>query len=403
MPRPHLTTAFVVVLLFIAPAARAALAVGDKPDLKVNAMDGSKIDLAAHKGKMILISFWAGHSVTTRTAMSRLGDLLARQSEKGLVIVGVNCDRKMSVAVKNIADLYVTWPQYHERGFSEGLGANWGVTKLPYYFLIGPDGTLIWSGYKTAIEDVVLDEMIKHPPVLVSPEVVAAAKSELEAVEKALLNHDRAAAIQKFAHIPDAARKNAEFAKQYKKIETQINEATEKLLSEIEPLIAAKNFVEAVKRLKELSIVLAGSSAQAKVRQRLDQLLATPEAKPLVEQSQRESTAAIALAAAQKLREDKQHESAYSQFKTILEDFPATPAALAADDAIKEYERDESFMRRLKDNGAGSKARQALALADNYRHNGRIDLAKSKYQQVIKDFPGTTFAEQAQAALESMK
>src|SRR5438094_8893825 len=45
---------------------RAEVNVGDKPSLKVPAMDGATIDLAALKGKLVLIDFWIGRSDLNR-------------------------------------------------------------------------------------------------------------------------------------------------------------------------------------------------------------------------------------------------------------------------------------------------------------------------------------------------
>jgi len=54
----------------------------------------------------------------------------------------------------------------------------------------------------------------------------------------------------------------------------------------------------------------------------------------------------------------------------------------------------------MKDRAAAPKARPMLNLAENYRNAGRIDEARKRYQEVIDQFPGTSFADTAGAELE---
>ena len=44
-----------------------------------------------------------------------------------------------------------------------------------------------------------------------------------------------------------------------------------------------------------------------------------------------------------------------------------------------------------------------LALADSYRSAGKRDQARKKYQEVIDQFPNTSYAQSAKEALQQMK
>ena len=48
------------------------------------------------------------------------------------------------------------------------------------------------------------------------------------------------------------------------------------------------------------------------------------------------------------------------------------------------------------------KAKSALSVADSYRKAGNVERAREKYQSVIDQFPGTSYAETARRQLAEM-
>src|SRR5437667_9562515 len=93
--------------------AAGAVNVGDKPQLKVPAIDGSTIDLGALKGKLVLIDFWVGRSDLDRRNEELLKGINKTYSDQGLVLIGICCDPKISDAARYISELGLTWPQHH--------------------------------------------------------------------------------------------------------------------------------------------------------------------------------------------------------------------------------------------------------------------------------------------------
>lgn len=155
-------------------------------------------------------------------------------------------------------------------------------------------------------------------------------------------------------------------------------------------------------RLKELQQAFKGTPVGDKARQRLQKLSADPAAKAALAEAERQSRAADALTAAEKLRADAKHEQAYLRFKTIAKDFACTEAAATAEAVVAEYEKDPAFVKKALEAFAGDKARAALSMADSYARNGRTDAARKRYQQIIADYPGTTWAEEAKRGMEKL-
>jgi TolA-binding protein len=128
-----------------------------------------------------------------------------------------------------------------------------------------------------------------------------------------------------------------------------------------------------------------------------------PEAKAAIEIAEKTKKANDVLAVAQQLQTDKKDEQAYVAFKSIVKNYPDTDAAKTAAVAAATYEKDPNFAKRAMEREVGGKAKSMLSLAANYRTAGRIDLAKKKYQEVIDQFPGTSYADNAKKELAATK
>ena len=121
------------------------------------------------------------------------------------------------------------------------------------------------------------------------------------------------------------------------------------------------------------------------------------------DEAEKESRAGDVLTSAQALQSQKKDAQAYERFEEVVKEFPDTDAARTASDSIKAYEHDKpELVKKVSDSAAAGKAKAALSMADSYRKSQRTDLARAKYQSVIKEFPGTPYAETAKKALEEM-
>jgi TolA-binding protein len=209
--------------------------------------------------------------------------------------------------------------------------------------------------------------------------------------------------VQQFAHIATEANKDRPFAARSKRIAEDIAKAADELLAEIDPMIEAKQYLPAAARLSALAQMFRGLPQEQAARQKLAGLLSDPEAHAALAAAKNESEAGAQLAAARRLRDDGKTIAAYRRFKAIALDYPSTESGQSAAQAATSYEADAAFMKSVKDDDTGNKAKPMLALADSYRSAGKRDQARKKYQEVIEQFPGTSFAQSARQALDEMK
>ena len=393
------------LFLAVAPLANAAaVAVGDSPDLRGRTTSGSDIDLAKLRGRLVLIDFWIGRDNANKNDERALLQIYNDYHAKGLEIIGVCCERRISDVQRYIVELKIPWPQIHEPAdWRGGLGALWGAPQVNWEFLIAPDGKVIYVGDPSKLRETIDTAMKDHPPQLVDPQVLAKAKDDLDATETLLRTKDREGAIRRFTQVNEEATKDPKFAERAATVRGKVNDAADQLLDDVQSLIDASKYPQAAGRLNDLLNTMAGLPTASLARQRLAELVAIPQVQVELKKKERSDAADAALAEAKKLRDDGKAEEAYEKFQTVATQFGDTPAAAAAAEAVKAYDADPAFQRRMKDRAAAPKARALLNLAENYRNAGMLDEARKRYREVIDQFPGTTFAETAKSELDKTR
>jgi thiol-disulfide isomerase/thioredoxin len=124
------------------------------PPLQLNSLSGKPVDLAALKGKVVVVNFWASWCEPCREEFEELTQLQESYGPKGLVVLAVN-----------LAEMKPRVLQFLKgNGFSENtvqilLDRNstvyktWRARGLPTTFLVSKSGKIegVWIG---AIENV---------------------------------------------------------------------------------------------------------------------------------------------------------------------------------------------------------------------------------------------------------
>jgi tetratricopeptide (TPR) repeat protein len=210
------------------------------------------------------------------------------------------------------------------------------------------------------------------------------------------------------AKLPPAAAKEKTLAPRVEQLQKDVSTYVSGILGEAEELLGKQDYAGAIAKLGPVAL-LPGMPESKKAAEKLTAIKAMPEAKAAFEaaaKAEQERAKAArseeALAAAKKLKGDKKDEQAYLAFKDVARQYAALPAGAAAAEEVAAYEKDPSFVKRVTTGASEAKARAALNLANSYKNAGRADLAKTKYQAVIDQFPGTPSAEDAKKALEEL-
>ncbi len=104
-------------------------------------LDGPAFDLAAERGKLVLVDFWASWCEPCRRELPALERLHRQHAAAGLVVVGVSVDEQRGDAEQFLRDqVQLSFPIVHDA--DHALAGAWSPPKMPTVYLVERDGTI---------------------------------------------------------------------------------------------------------------------------------------------------------------------------------------------------------------------------------------------------------------------
>ncbi len=134
-----------------------------------------KFSTESLKGKVVLLDFWATWCGPCKAELPRVKALYKKLHEKGLEIVGIDCDKADDEVNTFIKENAMTWVQLREKD-QDGwhpLATKYGVDGIPTMFLIDKKGVLRYT-------DAREDTETKVTKLLEEPDEKAAATAPAE-------------------------------------------------------------------------------------------------------------------------------------------------------------------------------------------------------------------------------
>jgi thiol-disulfide isomerase/thioredoxin len=122
-----------------------ALAVGSKfPDFDEKDVAGQPFSIASHKGKVLLIDFWATWCGPCRAELPNVLATYQKHHPEGFDIIGVSLDEDQSKLTDYVKTMNMTWPQFFDgQGWKNKLAVKYGIESIPATFLLDGDGKII--------------------------------------------------------------------------------------------------------------------------------------------------------------------------------------------------------------------------------------------------------------------
>ena len=110
------------------------------PAFEVTAMDGTKFNLDAMGGRVVLVDFWATWCVPCNEELPELKRIAKEFEGQPFVMISVSSDEYDGVWREFVKKHEMTWVQY--RDMDHKLADAFGVSEIPHYFTIDADGVL---------------------------------------------------------------------------------------------------------------------------------------------------------------------------------------------------------------------------------------------------------------------
>jgi thiol-disulfide isomerase/thioredoxin len=112
------------------------------PEIDGEDMAGNRMSLTEHRGKVVVVVFWASWCKPCRDMIPHERDLYERHRGKPFVLLGVNNDENQEAASKVIASQKMTWPIWKTTGAHDAINERWGVKSWPAVFVLDAKGVV---------------------------------------------------------------------------------------------------------------------------------------------------------------------------------------------------------------------------------------------------------------------
>ncbi len=125
-------------------------------ELKFTAIDGSEVDLAKLKGKVVLLDFWATWCGPCVAELPNVIKSYNKLHAKGFEIVGISLDQDKAKLEAFVKEKGMAWPQYFDgKGWENEISTRYGISSIPAMWLINKKGIVVSTDARAALEESV--------------------------------------------------------------------------------------------------------------------------------------------------------------------------------------------------------------------------------------------------------
>ena len=136
--------------LAAAPEIEPRVADNSPLEWKASAIDGSQIDLAKLRGKVVLLDFWATRCPPCVAELPNLLATYKKFHDKGFEIIGISSDENKEVLLRFIKARGIPWPQYLDD--YTRISRRWKINGLPTMWLIDKKGVIVNKDAKAGLQ-----------------------------------------------------------------------------------------------------------------------------------------------------------------------------------------------------------------------------------------------------------
>ncbi|QQE13764.1 TlpA family protein disulfide reductase [Planctomycetota bacterium] len=141
----------------------AQFKLGDVPEYSYKLLSGKNLTHEKYRGKILVLEFWSHNSELCKQTMTQMKEINGQAKKNNVVLVGVNLDNKRNELQRYLKAENIRWLQiYDGRGKKSKAAKDFNVDKLPAFYIIDPDGVLVWSGSQKELNPILQKIFRKH-------------------------------------------------------------------------------------------------------------------------------------------------------------------------------------------------------------------------------------------------
>jgi len=131
-----------------AGAARRLSLPGSEIKIDGETLAGEKFDIKNHRGKVVLVQFWASWCGYCLQEMPNIKQMYNTYHEDGFEVIGVNLDESAERASAIVSDMKLPWPSLFssdptEQGMENPNATYYGISSIPQCILVDREGKVV--------------------------------------------------------------------------------------------------------------------------------------------------------------------------------------------------------------------------------------------------------------------
>lgn len=124
------------------------------PSFSITLLDGGEFKLGNHKGKPMVVNFWASWCKPCRDEAPALEKVYTRYRDKGVGFIGIAIYDTEEKAREYIKEFGITFPNGLDKGGS--IAEVYKIYGIPKTFIVGKDGRFTYIHMGAVTEDILI-------------------------------------------------------------------------------------------------------------------------------------------------------------------------------------------------------------------------------------------------------
>jgi peroxiredoxin len=133
------------------------------PEIEAEVVDGSKFKLTDHRGKIVVVVFWASWCGPCMAMVPHERELFAKMKDRPFALIGVNGDASRVKAKEVMTKEKMVWPSFWD-GPSDGGGEisrEWNVQGWPTVYVLDNKGMIRFKNLRAEELEKAVEQLLK--------------------------------------------------------------------------------------------------------------------------------------------------------------------------------------------------------------------------------------------------